>query len=53
MIKIQINKIEKQLKNKRRTYNKCRNFAKRIKLDYEIGILYEQLAELYKNLEEN
>lgn len=53
MTRIQIDKIEKQLKNKRRAYNKCRSFARRIKLNYEIEVLYEQLAELYKNLEEN
>lgn len=53
MTRIQIDEIEKQLKNKRRAYNKCQNFAKRIKLNYEIEVLYEQLAELYKNLEEN
>lgn len=53
MTRIQIDEIEKQLKDKRRAYNKCRSFAKRIKLDYEIGVLYEQLAELYKNLKKN
>lgn len=53
MTRIQINEIEKQLKDKRRAYNKCRNFARRVKLNYEIETLYERLAGLYKNLEEN
>ena len=53
MTRIQIDEIEKQLKDKRRAYNKCRNFARRIKLNYEIEVLYERLAELYKNLEKS
>ena len=53
MTRIQIDEIEKQLKAKRLAYNKCRIFAKRIKLNYEIEVSYEQLAELYKNLKED
>ena len=53
MIRIQINEVEKQLKDKRRAYNKCRSFIRRAKLDYEIGCLYEKMAEIYKSLKEN
>lgn len=53
MTREQIEKIEKQLSKKRRSYNKCTNFARRAKLDYEIGCLYEELANAYKNLKEN
>ena len=49
----QLEKIEKQLKKKRRAYNKCASFTRRIKLNYEIGCLYEELAHTYENLEEN
>lgn len=53
MTRKQLNEVEKQLKAKRRAYNNCRSFAKRAKLDYEIGCLYEKMAEIYKNLKEN
>lgn len=53
MTRGQIEKIEKQLSKKRRSYNKCTDFARRAKLDYEIGCLYEELAQAYKNLKEN
>lgn len=43
--------IEKQLKEKRRAYNQCRNFAKRCRLDYEIGCLYELKAKVYNEEE--
>jgi len=39
--------IEKQLKEKRGIYNRCRSFAKRVRLNYEIGCLYEELAKAY------
>jgi len=39
--------IEKQLKEKRGAYNRCRSFAKRVQLDYEIGCLYEELVKAY------
>lgn len=39
--------IEKQLKKKRRMYNRCRSYAKRVQLDYEIGCLYKELVKAY------
>lgn len=43
--------IEKQLKEKRRAYNQCQNFAKRCRLNYEIGCLYELMAKAYNGKE--
>lgn len=43
--------IEKQLKEKRRAYNLCRNFAKRCRLNYEIECLYELMAKAYNEEE--
>ena len=46
-----ITTIEKQLKEKRGVYNRCRNFVKRVRLNYEIGCLYEELAKAYNEEE--